>query len=786
MRHCTLLLVWIWACAWLCACTRTENVGAPTQIMLRISADAALREQLTELSLRVALREGNDFGTAVERRFAAAELAWPVDVPILPRVPADAFKEFEVVVDARAGTQLLAQARVIGGFLPDERRVLPVSLFLCSGPEPVCGDPGCSGELCNVCTRAGRCEPVTRIDPSRLEPLAQPSDEPVQDVLEPGATGRDAGEREGGTGGAQDAGGQRGDAATAAADATAAAADGAVPVETPTHMDASTTPTPDATMPVASDAQAAEAEAAVEPVPDSGGPVDGFVPVRFSSTDRQRMRTALSSDGLRIENLGDELGNARSDRALQPGSGVFYFEAERLIAPFGEYGIGIATAQAALDKELGSAGASLGLYTDGHFINAGAGCPSLDNAGADAQRHYGFVVDYRGASPVLHMLLASEQGASVACSVRSTLSGPVYIFYAGARYEVGLQLALNTGSDTTNFPFYYAPAAVRAALIAKGEQGAATALVFGFGQTRALPASAAPVLVRPADLQVAADTDVVLRGTASDAEDGDLTAQILWEDLSALHHAPRTGMGPSFNFRAALGRHPVRMSVRDSVGRESAAIVMVNATGTLPLQTPVQLAHDDLSDRNVNLDGAGLQIDFRAFQDEAGLRANQAIYGQFWYFEAQRLRPGEANVSVGVMVREGKLNPLSMEQVPWCASLHMTGQTYYNLNSQVGWDPRHDHFGFAVDYQGEHPILHILVGGAPGIAPYRVNSITLTDVWTPVYPFIAGLWLDEDAASYDVRLNFGASAFYFDPVNILGAGRNKGLKLGWGGHARTP
>jgi hypothetical protein len=756
------------ASAWLSACTSIENVDAPTQIMLRISAERALRDRLSELVVRVALREGNGFREPAQKRFAVADLVWPVDVPIVPRVPGDAFKEFEVVIDALAGDEVLAQARAISGFVPEQRRVLALGLFVCQGAQPLCDDPECSGDGCHVCASDGACGPVGRIDPNELAPLEGSAE----------SSERDAGAPKDAAAGAPDAG-QRGDAAATrdAAQAMDASAEAMPDAGTPGVSDGEAA---EAALPSPSDGQVTGADVGPEPGPDDGGSIDAaFVPVRFSSSDREQVYTALSSDGLRIENRGDQLGNARSDRALQPGSGVFYFEAERLIATVGEYGIGIATAQAALASELGQGGASLGLYTNGTFVNAGAGCASFEGAAA-AQRHYGVVVDYRGASPVLHVLLGSEQDATLACSVRSALSGPVYIFYSGSRYEVGLQLALNTGSDTTNFPFHYSPTAVRAALSANGEPGAAAALVFGFGQTRALPASAAPVLLRPADLEVAADTDVVLNGSASDAEDGDLTTQILWEDLSTLHHAPRTGRGGSFSFRAGLGRHPVRMSVRDSVGRESSAIVMVNAKGMLPPLNPVKLVHDELSDRSVNLDGSGLQIDFRAFQ-EGGLRANQAIYGQFWYFEAQRVRPGAASVSVGVMVREGKLSPLSIEEVPWCASLHMTGITAHNMNGQGGWDARHDHYGFAVDYQGEHPILHIIVGGAPGIAPYRVSSITLDDVWTPMYPFISGVALDDDAGSYDVALNF-KPPFYFDPVNILGAGRNQGLKLGWGGH----
>lgn len=58
--------------------------------------------------------------------------------------------------------------------------------------------------------------------------------------------------------------------------------------------------------------------------------VNDFQPVRWSATDHGA-QVFLSPDRLSVENRGEDRGGVRSDRAVQPRSGVFYFEAERLI-----------------------------------------------------------------------------------------------------------------------------------------------------------------------------------------------------------------------------------------------------------------------------------------------------------------------------------------------------------------------------------------------------------------------------------------------------------------------
>jgi hypothetical protein len=514
---------------------------------------------------------------------------------------------------------------------------------------------------------------------------------------------------------------------------------------------------------------------------DAGGG-STFVPVRFSATDHGAS-AYLSADRLSVENRGEPLGNARSDSAIAPGAGVFYFEAHREIDTAGFYGIGIATATASLTSDLGSDAKSLGLFTHGDFTDTGSTC-SAPNGFDSAIRDYGLVIDYRAANPrVLYVFDDGAGGAEIRHICTTAITDPVYIMYSGARWEVGYQISINTGADTVNHPFYYSAAKVKAALAAAGEQQVSNAIVFGFGRTRALPLSAKPVLSAPADRSVPAGSNVVLTGTATDAEDGSLTANIQWIDISSQHHDPVVGTGESFSFVAKLGRHPVIMQVTDSVGVTVEHTVMVTATGSVPTQSSVRLvgAPDDplaSGPPESIISSDGLSVDLRATAKK-GVRCNQAIYGQYWYFEAHR-NGGPANEGVGLVIPEGNLNPYDFVNVPWSMSINLSGSTWYNLNSVADWTSSNasNHYGFAVDYRGEHPRVHIIIGGT------FHRTVEMKDVWGPLHPMVYGNpgYSPEADPGDDITVNFGRDSskpFVFDPQAILGTLAD-GIQMRWG------
>lgn len=179
MQRASALLVVLLTCASLLGCPSSKVVSAPTQVMLRIyNNDPALSEQMTTLEVAFSLLEGDTYREYPVKRFDQAKLAWPVDVPIIPGKHGDEFKQFEVVVRALADERVLAEARAVTSFVPEERRVLEVWLYMCPGhdePSFACATPDCHGESCEVCLADGNCRAVGLTTPTDLPVLADDS-----------------------------------------------------------------------------------------------------------------------------------------------------------------------------------------------------------------------------------------------------------------------------------------------------------------------------------------------------------------------------------------------------------------------------------------------------------------------------------------------------------------------------------------------------------------------------------------------------------------------------------
>ncbi|MDB4975690.1 MAG: hypothetical protein JWN48_4031 [Myxococcaceae bacterium] len=534
--------------------------------------------------------------------------------------------------------------------------------------------------------------------------------------------------------------------------------------------------------------------------------VSSFTPVRFSTTDHSSKGgygadlydlIGISPDGTKVEQFGIETSAVRSDAAIAPGSGVFYFEVRRLIAAKRRGGVGIATAAAPVDVPNGMPSYVLwngtapgtALYQTGDGTVA-TGSGTCSGQLAAEQADLGFVVDYRGASPKLMLLQDAGGVTTVKATCSLTLTAPVFVYYGGEHARVGYEYQINTGADTTNHPFFYQEAAVRTAVAAASDAGTASALVRGFARTNARPLDAPPSLTVPGDMTVAAGQMVTLTGSAADTEDGVLDTQIQWLDSSSQHHAPVKASGASFSFVAALGRHPVIASVTDLDGVTTEKTVMVEATGSLPQAPVVRLTPDPLSGEGITLnDPVNLSAKFNG-PGKDGIRANQGIYGQYWYFEVHR-NASIRNMGIGVVIGDGALNSLTFARVPWCASLNVEASAFYiNLIDAGSWsyvaDPDDADYGFAVDYRGTHPILHIIIHNE------WKASLTLDQTWVPVYPMLYanGPNGTSDAQPAlpvgDMTINFGATPFAQDPVKALTAKSIDltGFKKGWGVHAQ--
>ncbi|HVZ32218.1 MAG TPA: PKD domain-containing protein, partial [Polyangiaceae bacterium] len=178
--------------------------------------------------------------------------------------------------------------------------------------------------------------------------------------------------------------------------------------------------------------------------------VTDFAPVRFSTSDHSAI-VFISPDAYELELRGWGAGGARSDSAIAPQSGVFYFEGRRLIQPaIGDFGV--ATATATLGEAPGASAQSMGALGWGPIQSAGGTCTGdamRDSEPADI----GFVIDYRAATPLIHVIQQGDSGmAAVRGSCTMAVSAPLYVYYSAERGIVGDQARINTGADTTNFP----------------------------------------------------------------------------------------------------------------------------------------------------------------------------------------------------------------------------------------------------------------------------------------------------------------------------------------------
>lgn len=497
------------------------------------------------------------------------------------------------------------------------------------------------------------------------------------------------------------------------------------------------------------------------------------------------------ADGiLRFDRLGvdNDLygGLARSDTPITAGSGVYYVEAHRLTDP-NAFGLGVSSATRDPENAyLGDVSGAAGIDTFGGILHSGMGVGSFTYRAAE---YYGIVVDYRGASPTLYFIVEEDFWGSMPLAARVVqveampeVTGDLYFEIGGGRYIIGSEIEVNPGNDTTNFPFHYD---VDTVLRNEGYTDVADNLTMGWGQTYAGPANTAPSLMLGGATTVAAGTPVTVTAMATDAEDGDITADVFWELESSPYLIQRvTGSGASFTFTpTAVGRHVALARVTDSAGYSDYAEVSVTVPGPIAQYDPVQLATDPLAGAGIELSPDGLSTRWTA-NIKAGIRANQSIYGQFWYFEISRLVT-PTNMGGGLMTPFGDLNPYDWATVPPSMSINVGGGYWWNLISQGSFPSdasNYTHYGFAVDYRGEYPIVYVIVGGA---VEWELH---MTDVHVEIYPMLYGNPTYQTmTGEYDEAINFGASAFTYDPTTAL---TNYGIdttqfEAGWG-DANTP
>jgi len=493
-----------------------------------------------------------------------------------------------------------------------------------------------------------------------------------------------------------------------------------------------------------------------------------FHPVLLSDIDKMP-DVVLTPDrlGMEQQSLGRE--GVRSEVAIKPKSGIFYFEGRRLVdSPWMSIGVGTSAVPLAGAPDETSQGFNIDTGDGSWFDPA-------------ASSTYGFVVDYRQKNPVVHLIAITFTGTRVAESTTlAQVTEPLYIFVGGLRRNVGPQVSINAGNDIANFPFFYDPVT----LLQQAGIAGAEELVLGWGDSYAGVYDAPPSVFAIGDQTVPLGSTVTINATAKDAEDGDLTARIQWGDRATPRGARVSGAGGRFAFTPdALGLHEIEASVTDSGDKTATTFVRINVTGALPMFDPVRLQPDAMSAEGVVLSADGLGAHFTA-PAKIAVRANQGLYRGFQYFEFHR-EIGPLNIGGGLVTGDGNLDPYGPRDVPPSCSVNAEGGTWRELmfgtdfTARFNYQNNESYYGFAVDYRGISPIVYIIVGGLV------VDVVNLDDATVPVYPMLYGYPVSTSAAP-DETINFGATLFHYDPRATLKAAGidSSALQLGWGLHGR--
>jgi PKD domain len=567
----------------------------------------------------------------------------------------------------------------------------------------------------------------------------------------------------------------------------------------------------------------------------------GFKPVRFSTTDVLSLPNVqnnnapestirLHDDGTTIEVRGMSPGAVRSDDSIAPRSATaFYFEGERFFdeggGPF--WGFGVATAAAPLDQAMGSNRASFGVFMRGEVtanvnyestgvVCAGRAPGDYVQVSSSVNPSIGFVVDYRAAHPVIHVIGREfpDSVPSVRCSATlSAIDTNLFALYAGERSVVGPQGRINTGADTENRPFAFKPDEVLGALTAANVAApiAANQITWGFVRTHARAASAAPQLTAPAASSVAVGTPITLEASASDADEGDISDKVEWTYRPSAYTSPVRGYGSSFTFTPdELGAHVVQLSVTDATGKKATSTVTITVTGELSRESGVRFDESVPHGDRTAVAADGLSVYFTDpghFKD--GIRLNQGLIGDFWYFEATR-SPGELySMGFGLTTEHAELNPYSTHDTPWSMSINITAGVWRDLidvgNLNVGLPSTSEstaitnqtRYGFAVDYRGATPVVYVLTAsgaGSSGPTARLIARVPMPNVHGPVFPFVysgEGAFGTEaaPAAVFKVVPPFGftnvAQAIQtapdtFPAIEAASASDAAALKLGWG------
>ena len=283
-------------------------------------------------------------------------------------------------------------------------------------------------------------------------------------------------------------------------------------------------------------------------------------PARLSDSDKDPS-ISLSADRLGVTYSGGaNHRGVRSEQAIQPGSGFYYYEGHREIG-VDNMGFGVATSLASLQNYGGYGTQSIGINALGYVYYNRTNQLGSANSSITAADTFGIAVDYRGVNPIVYLIASNTL---MFTQVMDQVTDPLNILVYGHENTLGVQQTINTASDLINTPFVYD---VRTILSSAGITGTESIYNGWIAQTTINMTS----LVETADV----GSDLILTAIAKNSQGVDISNTISWLDTTS----GVAGNGASFTVTSsAIGSHTVIAEVLNESGFPVKTTSVINFT----------------------------------------------------------------------------------------------------------------------------------------------------------------------------------------------------------------
>lgn len=491
-------------------------------------------------------------------------------------------------------------------------------------------------------------------------------------------------------------------------------------------------------------------------LPEEDDPEPGWY--RFDAA-RCGAHVFLDETGVTMERTAIAPEACGSAAGIAAYSGVFYAEFERLAGPGGA-AFGIGPSGMDVGRAVGSGPSSAALIDGGAIALEGDILPSSFDA---STRFYGVIIDRRGEDPMIYFI--ASEGRIVGRFLMEDFQGEVYLYASGPRLALGPQARLNAGEDLRTRPFIYD---ARAALEEVDEEAAA-ALNLGLRERPLRAPDEPPRVELSGPDEVALGETIALQLSAIDHEDGDLGGFVRLEDDARVYSDRQIELEDGVYYRGTIvGEHQLRASVRDSRGQLGEALHTVRVIGEVERAEEPRLSIAPGDGVMLSADGLGVRF---TRTEKIGVRGDTPIFGDFRYFEVSH-QGHYGNFGAGIVSGEGALIPYALRNVPASASLNFISGIWRNLIHFASYpeDEPREVVGFAVDYRGTSPIVHIIINH--GLRA----SVPIPELKTPAYPMLYGSMSAGNGPQ--LRANFGGEPFEYEPRLILGEVGIDGVRLG--------